>query len=401
MSDTAAAPAAPSTAEAAPEAAPSPRKIAPIFRTDNENDGASHALKEGKAKVARALAAETGAAPARDPRTGKFLGGGEAAPVAAPAPARSNEGGELSPDFAAREAREQEGEQTPPPLAEAPSTFSFEYNGKTFKDQKELTNFLKTVDMRARSAQSTAAQLTQVLERIQAGEVPPAIAREVEKDGAAKAVEEGPKNPFSSSIIDNQELWDRAQQDIANGDIRLGMARVVQQIEKMIQDGFAYRDHTRNESLAGVNSYFAALNQIHSIGTFFKDQTGRVDEVTGEPLYPLAQTRKEKEAQITALTKFLHRHKLDRTPENFELAYDAVVRRNASSKEQGAASTPRRVEARPPDHSQAASAAAAMALRSAGEPPSPREDSRPLSLVDSLRRDAASPKKGLFKLSSS
>lgn len=396
MTDTAAAPAIEAPADA-PAEAPAP-KAAPLFRRGaSEDDGAGRALKEGREKVAKALAPETGAAPDRDPKTGKFLGKEEA-----PAQKREDKPAEgtLAPDFAAREEAEKKAAEPPPAEPPAKGDFSFEFNGKAY-DKDGLERLLRTMDTRTRSAQQLSARLQTVLDRIQAGDVPPAVAKEVEKDGAKTALTEGPKNPFESEFVDQTTpeqaaLWDKVQQDLESGDIRLAMARLFNAFEGRVKAAMSYRDHTRAESLAGVNSYFGALGQIHAIGTFFKAQFDRVDDATGEPLFPIGKGRQGKE-QIAALTNFLHRHRLERTQENFELAYDAVIRRGATQPKSGAASTPRRVEADTEDHSPAASAAAALALRSAGAPPSPREESRPLSMVEQLREEARRPNKALFK----
>lgn len=382
------APATPPPA-AAPKAAP--KTVSPLFRVDDSEeteDGTGKALREGREKAKKVGVVAAAPAPARDPETGKFTGGDGAQGK----PAAKDTEGTLAPDFQAAEDAQKAAEEAPAePPAPAAAPFIFKYGEKTY-NEKELGNLLSRMDGIARASQRQMAEMTKVLENMNRGRAPESAERAAAEAGTEAPP--APSNPFAKSIIEDDALWDLVGKDVSEGQVRMGIGRAFQALEKRIADLIAYRDHTRNESLAGVNAYFSSLNSIYEMGQYIKGESEKKDEVTGEPLYSFS-TGKKGRAELTDLTRFLHQHRLPRTADSFRLAYDSVIR---PRRLQAATETTLRREASL-DKSSEAAAAADTSLRSGARPPSPRDDSRPKTFVESLRDDLrTSGKKGsIFK----
>lgn len=352
MEDITGAPAA--VPESAPESAPRPAPS--LFRTE-----AGLADPEPK-KIAPIRDAATG----RDPATGKFL------------PKSSDPNAGVIDEIAG----EPEPQEAAAPEAPAESTpFEFSYtapNGKvsTFRTAKDLQQHLDRLTAHASAEARRAADLEKMKSELERKLAPEPAASEPVKD-------DSPKNPFETSLIDDEALWNRIHGDLADETkgVPVALARIADQFENRIKGLVDYINHLQGQKTAPMESFLSAMASINQTSEFMKEMATAADE-NGELRYPGMRSR----AAIRDLTQILSRHNLPLTPENFDLAYQVW---NGPSKQEGA--RPRTPD--PAANHQAASAAAVVSGRS--PVPDPRAEPRKLSAVEEINRIES--KRGMFR----
>lgn len=346
-----------SPSQAAPEsAAPESARPAPsMFRTE-----AGLAEPEPK-KIAPIRDVPTG----RDPATGKFL------------PKSGDPNAGVIDEIAGQEPPQEEAPESAPEAA----PFEFSYtapNGKvsTFRTSKDLQQHIDRLTAHASAEARRSADLERMKSDLEKKLAPEAPAPEPEKDTS-------PKNPFETSLIDDESLWNRIHADLADETKgpAVALARMADQFETKIKGLVDYINHLQGQKTAPMESFLSAMSSINQTSEFMKEMATAADE-SGELRYPGMRSR----AAIRDLTQILSRHNLPLTPENFDLAYQVW---NGPSRQEGA--RPRTPD--PAANHQAASAAAVASGRS--PVPDPRAEPRKLSAVEEINRIES--RRGMFR----
>jgi hypothetical protein len=308
--------------------------------------------------------------PPKDPSTGKFV-------------KQSDPNAGVIPELQQQEQREEAPREEAPPAAEptlpeAPSFTPVEIdmgNGhvSVFRTKEALEQHLKRISGAQSAAERRAAELAKEVEtRTKAAEPPQPAAPEF-------------KNPFETSLIDDEGLLRQMYADIDDPDKGpvVAVARVVDRMEKKVAELVKYIQHQHEQANAPMQQFLGAMAQINETAEFFSGAANATLE-DGSPRFPGIQNRKA----ITDLTRVMHKHNLALTPENFELAYQVWK----GTSEPGVAQ-PSRV---PPlqDHTAAASAAAVMSGRGT-RVPDPRAERRTPSFREEM--DAVPMNRGKFR----
>jgi len=363
MSDTAVQ--APAEAAPAPEAGTAPPPGAPKpskFRTDAS-------LADDPLLNPKPIAPIRDTPP-KDPATGKFV-------------KQSDPNAGVIPELQAPQEQEappqEQAPSAPEPTSpEQPTFVPVEIdmgNGhvSVFRTKEALEQHLKRISGAQSAAERRAAELAKEVE-----------ARNKPAEPAQPTTPEF-KNPFETSLIDDEALLRQMYADIDDPDKGpvVAVARVVDRMEKKVTELVKFIQHQHEQASAPMQQFLSAMNSINETAEFFSGAANATME-DGSPRFPGIQNRKA----ITDLTRVMHKHNLALTPENFELAYQVWK----GTSESGVAQ-PIRVQP-PQDHTATASAAAVMSSRGT-RVPDPRAEKRTPSFREEM--DAVPMNRGKFR----
>lgn len=304
--------------------------------------------------------------PPKDPSTGKFVKQSDPnsgvipeLQSAAPSPAADPSGVETDDGVTEPES----------PEPSAPVFTPVKVGDRVFTSQKDLDAAFSQRENGQSAADRRVADLEKIVNEMAAKLHP-------QEEAAPEIPADSIKNPFESSLVDSEDLIKKLYADVDDpekGPV-VALMRVVDQMEKRIQDLAKFIEHQQSIATQPMQQFLSAMNSINTTSEFFQQMAQR----------PGIEIRSRKD--ITDLTRIIHKHSLALTPENFDLAY-AVLRANEAPRV-----TEPQPEAARPDNTAAASANAVLNGR--GRVPDPRAQPKSRSFREEM--DTVALRRGRF-----